>query len=345
MASSKITAHEKYFLELSWESLVLDQLTPHHLELDSLGIPRPSPYRSGEFATRPGTKESVCIRVVEKWVTPLKIFNSLPNKYVLGAVKSLLKLCSDVILFGEDRHAGATQIKIIMGTPNNVKIPFEQTEIWSELKKKMMCDRVVYKLQPVYHTKTLLKSLLELYKFMGCKNDRDLQLINQLAQPKGAMDNYTSPLATILATGPVIEMNNIVLPDKPQPTAADWDEDDQLYMEMDSRLTAAEAIAILGQEMKETGGEPDENQSTSTVQNEPKYSSPVRTVESLPEESQASSAILAVSSVICAAPSQGPNKPSRQWRKRLITITLDEDEDYVIIKKNLTCSKCRAVSE
>jgi hypothetical protein len=347
MATSRtLTVFEKYYLVISYEGLEMEQLTPHHLHLDTLGVPRPSPWKKGQFDTRPGTNLTICNKVVERWVTPLNIWNAMKEKNIIGSLKLMLIDCADVILFGATTAYGATKISIILSTKNNERTAFEFTPQYEDLRKKMVAGKAYFELFPVYHTRTLLTQLLESSKFMGAKNSRDLQLIIQLSQPKGAMDNYVSPLADHLAYGPRIDQgsNGVGLRTEtiPEPAKEEdqWEFDDSLFMEMDMRLTAAEQLALLGIP-KTTEPETDEKQSEggSTVHEKPvtEASSPDDTFKESTE---------CCSAIICEATGQqAKDKPSKQWRKRLITLTLDEDEDYVIIKKSHACAKCRNMAE
>lgn len=353
---------EKYVVTASWEDLLLEDIRPNHLITDLSGNPRPSPYKGTLYDTRPGTKMTIMEDVVERWTTPLMRLNTMPaqTRIAVNAFKHLISTCDNVMLFGRDEVEGDTEVIAILSMPNIEKRALEKSAPWIEFKAKMFTiTHCRYTLDPVLHTRTVIASLLEINNFMGCKNPRELTLIQSLMRKDGAMSTWVKPISLELALGKRLDQYD-TMACKPKPVVINDDDDDTtewdqpgMYMEMADCMSGAEALVklqktpppspplITFQEMRANLADKVVINLTPPLKRKgPATPPPLRP----PPPTIASGRLSSISCGTSYAAGMDAS-PTMLWRKRMVMLALDHDETFMIIKKNKLCAKCHDNAE
>lgn len=363
--SSKIVAHEKYLLKIRWDGLKIEQFKPHHILVGEDGSAKQSYFKRGEMITRAGDWTTIIKTVVQKWATSLDVYTRMnySNKLPVNALKELMNNCPNTILFGDDSVEDEVTLYVFLSSPNVERIPLENCAMFDEFVKKVANIRSMEMwLYPVLHTRSCIKCQMDHYKFMGARGGGDLTLIGLLSKNtfNGAYINHTGSVVFSLLNRK-----------KPDPTATvsigaddvdeakekeeetlDWaDLPGGLYMEMDARLTGAEALIAMaikperaGEANKDVLHEMDELDANGKKKAVEKAPVPLVAVSDTISETSTLSAV--VDWLTKAETKEPPPPPpvhnDRAWRKRMMLLLLDQDDDeYIIIKRKHVCRICR----
>lgn len=363
--SSKIVAHEKYLLKIRWDGLKIEQFKPHHILVGEDGSAKQSYFKRGEMITRAGDWTTIIKTVVQKWATSLDVYSRMnySNKLPVNALKELMNNCPNTILFGDDSIEDEVTLYVFLSSPNVERIPLEQCAMFDEFVKKVANIRSMEMwLYPVLHTRSCIKCQMDHYKFMGARGGGDLTLIGLLSKNtfNGAYINHTGSVVFSLLNRK-----------KPDPTATvsigaddvdeakekeeetlDWaDLPGGLYMEMDARLTGAEALIAMaikperaGEANKDVLHEMDELDANGKKKAVEKAPVPLVAISDTISETSTLSAV--VDWLTKAETKEPPPPPpvhnDRAWRKRMMLLLLDQDDDeYIIIKRKHVCRICR----
>jgi len=367
--SSKVVAHDKYLLKIRWDGLKIEQFTPHHILVGEDGQAKQSYFKRGEMITRAGDWKTIIKTVVQKWATSLEVYQRMNyvNKLPVNALKELMNNCPNTILFGDDSVEDEVTLYVFLSSPNDDRIPLENAAIFDEFVKKVANVRSMEMwLYPVLHTRSCIKCQMDHYKFMGARGGGDLTLIGLLS--KGTFNG-----AYINHTGSVVF--SLLNRKKPDPTATisigaddaaeakekeeetlEWEDlPGGLYMEMDSRLTGAEALIAMGSEPERAGEankdvlhEMDELDANGKRKKLPTIEEEVpNRLVAISDTVSETSTLSAVVNWLTKAETKEPPLPppvhsDKAWRKRMMLLLLDQDDDeYIIIKRKHVCRICR----